>query len=56
MLLDKVKLDITTDFLPNYQSKLPSCLNYKNLGNLTKQLIEDLVKVVFPGEQLVLTA
>ena len=56
MLLDQLKLIITTDSLPNYSKQLQVCTDYKGVGMVTKQLIENLVKVVFPGEELVLTA
>ena len=54
MLLDKVKLDIAIDYLPTYQKSLSNCIDYKSLGISTRYLINSLVQVVFPGEQLAL--
>ena len=50
MILDKVKFDIATDILPNYQKTLPLCSDYQSLGTYTKHFINALAKVVFPGE------
>ena len=50
MILDKVKFDIATDILPNYQKTLPLCSDYESLGTYTKHFVKALAKVVFPGE------
>ena len=56
MLIDKVKLEINTDYLPTYSKQLITCADYKSLGSATRQLVDDLIRVVFLVEQLKLTS
>ena len=55
MLLDKVKFDIATEIIPNYQKTLQLSADYNSLGTYTKHFVKALTKVVFPGEYYALT-
>jgi hypothetical protein len=40
--------------LPTFQKSLQTCADYKSLGKITRNLIQSLATVAFPGEQLAL--
>jgi len=53
-MLDKVKLQITADYLPSYSKSVLNCPDFNVLGKITRNLVQNLIAEVFPGEQLAL--
>lgn len=54
MYIEKVKAEISWDIVPYFLKGVSACNNSASLGDLTKSVIEQLTKVVFPKEDLVL--
>ena len=54
MLTDKVKLEITADYLPLYSKSVWACPDYKALEKITRTFIQNLLQVAFPVEKLAL--
>ena len=54
MLPDKVKLEITADYLPSYSKSVWACPDYKTLEKITRTFIQSLAQIAFPGEKLAL--